>query len=86
VTASSQPPRDRLGCATLLVGCVGCLTVLAGFGALLLAWSALVSLVMVVGAARDGRRVSRAAVAALVVSVVGPIVLYGVLPALLRAG
>jgi hypothetical protein len=59
---------------------------MVGFGVVLLAWSALVSFVMVVGAARDGRRVSRLAVAALVVSVLVPIVLYGLLPALLRAG
>jgi len=44
----------------------------------LLAWTFLVSLVMVIGAARDGRRVSRFAVAALVLSVVGPL-LWGVL-------
>jgi uncharacterized membrane protein YwaF len=43
------------------------------FGIFLLAWTFLVSLVMVIGAARDGRRVSRFAVAALVLSVLGPL-------------
>jgi hypothetical protein len=62
---TEPPPRDRMGCAVLLAASVGCVTMPAG-GFVLLAWSALVSLVMVVGAARDGHRVSRLAIAGLV--------------------
>ena len=75
--ACDQPPKDRMGCAVLLAGAVGCLTVPAGIGALLLAWSALVSLAMVLFAVRDGRRASRLAVAALVVSTAVPVLLWG---------
>lgn len=76
------PPRDGLGCIVLLAALVGCLAI--QLGALLLLWSAFVSAVMVVTAARDGRRVSRLAIAALAVAVGGPIVLHVVMPALLR--
>lgn len=77
--ACDQPPKDRMGCAVLLVGAVGCLTVPAGIGGLLLAWSALVSLVMVICAFRDGRRVSRLAIAGLLFSTAIPALLWGVL-------
>jgi hypothetical protein len=76
----SPRPRDRLAGVTLFVACLGC--VAFPLGCVLLAWSGLVSLVMVGGAIRDGRRVSRLAVAALVVTVAGPIVLLWLLPKL----
>jgi hypothetical protein len=44
------------------------------FGLLLVAWSLIVSLVLVISAVQSGRRVPRAALAALIVSVTGPLV------------
>jgi hypothetical protein len=68
-----QEPRrsPRLAAATLLVACVG--SVGMPFGIVLAAWSFLVSLVIVISSVQGGRRVPRAALAALIVSVAGPL-------------
>jgi hypothetical protein len=81
--AEARRPRDGLGAATLVLATLGCIAM--PLGCFLLAWSGLVSLVMVGGAVRDRRPVSRLALAALVVTVVGPPVLWWLLPALARS-
>jgi hypothetical protein len=74
MTDQQQGPRRSSGLAatTLVVACVG--SVGMPFGMLLVAWSLLVSLVLVISAVQSGRRVPRAALAALIVSVAGPLV------------
>ena len=84
-TGDVPATSDRMGCAVLLAAAVGCVTMPIG-GFLLLGWSALVSLVMVVGAHQSGRRVSRLAVMGLIVSIPVPFLLWGLLPVLAQSG
>jgi hypothetical protein len=77
----SPNPRDRRAGLALFLAWFGVL--MFPFGSLTLLWSGPVSFVMVRSAMREGRRVPRGAVAALVVTVVGPPVLWFLLPALL---
>ena len=80
-TEVGRKTRDRMGSIVLWVAIVGCVTL--PFGVLLLAYSFLVSLGMIVGDARDGRSVSRRAVASLVLCVAWPALCFGLLPRLL---
>jgi hypothetical protein len=64
MTEEPDPKRnDRVGSIVLWIAVVGCATL--PFGVLLLAFSFFVSLVMVVADARDGRKVTRRAVASM---------------------
>jgi hypothetical protein len=80
-TEAGLKAKARMGSIVLWVAIVGCVTL--PFGVLLLAYSFLVSLVMVVGDARDGRPVSRSAVAAMILCVAWPAFCFGLLPRLI---
>ncbi len=81
MTEPELKARDRTGRIALWATIVGCITL--PLGVLLLAFSFLVSLVMVVGDARDGRRVSRSAVASMILCVTWPAFCFGLLPRLI---
>ena len=80
-TEAGLKAKNRMGSIVLWVTIVGCVTLPLGF--LLLAYSFLVSLVMVVGDARDGRAVSRSAVASMILCVAWPAFCFGLLPRLI---